>query len=521
MKNSFPRFGAVLIFIIICSYAVCQQQGPNKEQYRPSYHFTPAAHWMNDPNGLVYYEGEYHLFYQYYPEASVWGPMHWGHAVSKDLLHWKHLPIALYPDSLGYIFSGSAVIDHDNTSGLGTKQNPPMIAIFAYHNPKLEKSGSNQYQYQGLAYSLDKGRTWTKYAKNPVVPNPGIRDFRDPKVIWDAETQKWILVLAAGDQIQFYSSPNLINWNLETSFGKSLGAHGGVWECPDLFPLEVKGTHDKKWVLLVSLNPGGPNGGSASQYFVGDFDGHQFKPDNTPTRWVDYGKDNYAGVTWSDIPASDGRRIFLGWMSNWQYAERVPTETWRSATTIPRELNLIRENNEYLLTSQPVKELAKLRIDSVKMRLTKVNGAYDISKQKTFGKSPLEIIITFNTKNRNSAGFAKKFGIKLSNEIKEEVLIGYDLKQKQFFVNRKKSGKVSFSDAFPGIFTAPWELKGNTLEMHLFVDEASVELFGQQGRVLLTEIFFPAKPYSQLSVFTEDGKIEVKECEVWKLNSIW
>ena len=293
--------------------------GYYQEKYRPQFHFSPEKGWMNDPNGLVYFAGEYHLFYQYYPDSTVWGPMHWGHAVSKDLIRWKHLPVALYPDSLGYIFSGSAVADTSNTSGLGTKINPPLVAIFTYHNPESEKSGSNTFENQGIAFSIDKGRTWTKYHNNPVLKNPGIKDFRDPRVIWHEQTGKWIMILAAHDRVMIYSSPDLKSWSFESQFGEKAGAHGGVWECPDLFPLKISGQHQIKWVMLVSINPGGPNGGSATQYFTGEFDGHNFVPDNTDEKWIDWGPDNYAGSTWSEIPLTDGRRIFLGWMSNWQY----------------------------------------------------------------------------------------------------------------------------------------------------------------------------------------------------------
>ena len=237
----------------------------NKEPHRPTFHFTPPEKWMNDPNGMVYYAGEYHLFYQYYPDSTVWGPMHWGHAISKDLVTWEHLPIALYPDELGYMFSGSAVIDWKNTSGFGKDGQPPMIAIFTHHEPKGAASGTSKtFQYQSIAYSNDKGRTWTKYAGNPVVPNPGIKDFRDPKVIWDDATDQWVMVFAAWDHVKFYGSPNLKDWTHLSDFGKEWGTHAGVWECPDLFPLIVKGKGEKKWVLLQSLNPGGPNGGSGT-----------------------------------------------------------------------------------------------------------------------------------------------------------------------------------------------------------------------------------------------------------------
>ncbi len=305
MKKARLHIGIlVLSNILLCFNLMAQidTTGAN-EKYRPQIHFTPRANWMNDPNGMVFYDGEYHLFFQYFPNSTYWGPMHWGHAVSKDLIHWTRLPIALYPDSLGWIFSGSAVMDVNNASGLGSIDKPAMIALFTYHNSLLERNGSKSFQYQGIAYSLDKGRSWIKYKKNPVISNPGIRDFRDPKITWNSKTNKWNVVLGAGDRVRIYSSTNLLDWNYESEFGVRNGSHGGVWECPNLFPLKVELSKEVKWVLLVSINPGGPNGGSATQYFIGDFDGHQFKPIDTLTRWIDYGKDNYAGVIWSGIPS--------------------------------------------------------------------------------------------------------------------------------------------------------------------------------------------------------------------------
>ncbi len=292
------KYTLILFMLLACNTVKKLHAQTYSDPYRPQIHFSPKEHWMNDPNGMVFYKGVYHLFFQYYPDSTVWGPMHWGHATSKDLVHWKQQPIALYPDSLGYIFSGSAVIDQQNTSGFGKNGHPPMVAIFTHHDPKGEKEGRNNFQNQSLAYSLDEGKTWTKYAGNPVLKNPGIKDFRDPKVRWYEEGKKWIMTLATLDRIDFYSSKNLKTWTKESEFGKDLGAHGGVWECPDLFPMNYKGK--TVWILIVNINPGGPNGGSATQYFTGDFDGKTFIPYQTDTRWLDYGPDEYAGITWSN-----------------------------------------------------------------------------------------------------------------------------------------------------------------------------------------------------------------------------
>ena len=276
-KIVFPFF--VLALIISCKKEAETKQTeaiPTKvytEMYRPQYHFSPEEKWMNDPNGLVYHNGIYHLFYQFYPDDIVWGPMHWGHAISEDMVHWEHKPIALYPDEHGLIFSGSAVVDHNNTSGFAKNGEVPLVAIFTYHLMEGEKAGRNDFQTQGIAYSLDNGDTWTKYENNPVIGNPGIRDFRDPKVFWHEESEQWIMALVAGDHAKFYSSPDLKQWKFLSDFGKYQGAHGGVWECPDLFKLKAEGTEEEKWVLIISINPGAPNGGSGTQYFIGEFDG--------------------------------------------------------------------------------------------------------------------------------------------------------------------------------------------------------------------------------------------------------
>ena len=324
------------LFVIGCLIFGCDSKSVNipkeEDQYRPGIHFTPNKGWMNDPNGLVFFDEEYHLFYQHYPDSNVWDSMHWGHAVSKDLITWEHLPIALFPDELGYIFSGSAIVDSANVSGLGKPEQPPLLAFFTYHQMEDMKAGKTGYQSQGIAYSLDQGRTWKKYHQNPILEFPSIKDFRDPKVFYHAPSEKWVMVIGSGDHFKFYNSENLLDWSYASSFGKEIKTELGVWECPDLFPLSYK--NEEIWVLLCSLNDGGPNGGSAIQYFLGSFDGQTFshKPEyssNEAPLWLDFGKDNFAGVSWSGIPKADGRRIFIGWMSNWQYALKVPTLDWR------------------------------------------------------------------------------------------------------------------------------------------------------------------------------------------------
>jgi len=450
------------------------------EPFRPQFHFSPPSNWMNDPNGMVYLDGEYHLFYQYYPDSTVWGPMHWGHAISKDLVHWENMPIAIYPDEHGWIFSGSAVIDHDNTSGLGTSQNPPMVAIYTYHDPIGEKEGRDDFQTQGIAFSNDKGRTWKKYEGNPALKNPGIKDFRDPKVMWYEDGKgngKWMMSLAVWDKISFYSSPNLLDWTYESEFNPDWAAYGGVWECPDLFPLTSEdGT--KKWILFVSINPGGPQGGSATQYFVGDFDGKTFSTESKEVKWLDYGADNYAGVTWSNVPKSDGRILFIGWMSNWQYAQTVPTDPWRSATTIPRSLELVRKDNSYLVASRPIKEIEKLRKDSKTVSGKAINLEEEL------------VEAVFNP-------IQETFKIKVSNEKGEMVIFERSGQELKF--DRSNSGLINFSPEFAKVHQIP--LHGIEVKsIRMFIDRSSIEIFINGGELIITELVFPTSPYTKINL---------------------
>ncbi|QMW03855.1 glycoside hydrolase family 32 protein [Spirosoma foliorum] len=483
-----------LLFIILSQFSFGQShQVPMKsDRYRPQFHFTPKAHWMNDPNGMVYYKGTYHLFFQYYPKATVWGPMHWGHATSKDMVHWKEQPIALYPDSLGYIFSGSAVVDVNNTSGFGKNGQVPLVAIFTHHNPKLEKQKPDQVESQSLAYSLDEGKTWTKYAGNPVLPNPGITDFRDPKVRWYEAQKKWIMTLATKDHITFYSSPNLKAWTKESEFGIDAGAHGGVWECPDLIPLNHNGK--TVWVLIVNINPGGPNGGSAAQYFVGDFDGKNFKAYSKETKWMDYGTDNYAGVTFSN---TGNRTILMGWMSNWQYATVVPTAAWRSANTIPRELGLKEVGKELFLTSKPIKELDELNEQRFSLKNQSVKNSYDLTAKSKNATGLFKLEVT--TQNITD------FSIVLANEQGNEVVIGYDKRANQYYIDRSHSGKVDVEKGFAKRHSAPRFSTDQVMSLTILADVASVELFADNGLTVMTDIFFPDKPLNQLFIKSTTG----------------
>ncbi|HWK03245.1 MAG TPA: glycoside hydrolase family 32 protein [Puia sp.] len=479
-----------------------------KEPFRPQLHFSPREKWMNDPNGMVWFHGAYHLFFQHYPGDIVWGPMHWGHAVSKDLIHWRQLPIALYPDSLGYIFSGSVVVDSNNTTGFGTKGQTPLVAIFTHHDPIGEKKGSLNYQNQSLAYSLDAGRTWAKYKNNPVLKNPGIIDFRDPNVQWYRPANKWIMSLATKDCISFYSSPDLKNWDKESEFGKSSGAHGGVWECPNLFPLKLEDT--TFWVLLVSTNPGGPNGGSGTQYFIGHFDGREFHPLGNATKWIDYGPDDYAGVTWNN---TGRRKIFLGWMSNWIYANQVPTREWRNAMTIPRDLKLQRVGEEIYLTSQPVKEINRLAAaGAVHLKDISIDNTVDLSDK--WQDSSNRYILTLH------AAAIKDFFIAFSNAKGEQLAIGYDKASNHYYIDRIQSGITNFNKEFSKKYSAPRISTEKELNLTLIMDATSLELFADKGLTVMTSIFFPEKPYTQIHIGSNDHLL-IQQLSWTPLRSIW
>ena len=487
------------IFLVICffmaqlhvqSQVKLDSKLTNENLYRPRFHFTPQKGWMNDPNGMVFLNGQYHLFFQHYPDGTVWGPMHWGHATSNDLVQWKEQPIALYPDSIGMIFSGSAVLDKNNTSGLGRGGKAPLVAIFTQHNMPGEKAGRTDFQNQSIAYSLDEGKTWTKFAGNPVLKTPNLKDFRDPKVIWHEPTQKWIMNLAVADHVEFYSAPNLMNWRKESEIGKNLFAHGGVWECPDLLSFYHFGK--TIWVLLVSMNPGGPNGGSATQYIVGDFDGHEFKPYTTDIKWMDYGPDNYAGVTFSNL---GDRKILIGWMSNWNYANVVPTEKWRSAMTVPRELSLVKQQvyskvnsstnsnlltKEFLLVSNPVKELKNAFVQ-IMSKENVIPNRIDIKDIK-----------------------ATDFEIVLSNIYNEKLIVGYHADKKQFYIDRTKAGVSNFNQGFAEVAVAPRLSFAMNMDLSILLDKTSIELFADSGRTLMTALFFPTFPYTKWEIKSKE-----------------
>ena len=467
---------------------------------------------MNDPNGLVRIDNVYHLFFQYYPNDIVWGPMHWGHATSKDLVHWQQQPIALYPDSLGYIFSGSAVVDSSNTAGFGGPGKTPMVAIFTHHDPIGEKAHQNTFQNQSLAFSLDKGASWTKYAGNPVLKNPGITDFRDPNVSWYPKGKKWIMTLATKDRISFYSSSDLKDWTKESEFGEDIGAHGGVWECPDLFSFtrkEADGKEHTYWVLLVSNNPGGPNGGSGTQYFIGDWDGHVFKPLDRSTRWVDYGPDDYAGVLWNN---AGRRRIFLGWMSNWDYANQVPTSTWRNAMTIPRSVFLLDVAGKPYLASLPAPEVLSLQRRKMTLRRISVDSSADLSS--SIKDDAGRYIVSIRGAADQSVAFL------FYDAAGEKIVFGYNNVKQEYYIDRSAAGNTDFHPGFGGIYTAPRISKEKDLDLQFVMDRSSLEVFADGGLTVMTAVYFSQKPLTRIKVNTTD-RWTIKELNYASMASIW
>lgn len=439
----------------------------NREKYRPLYHQTPPYGWMNDPNGMFYKDGVWHLYFQYNPFGSQWENMNWAHSTSKDLINWNYEGVAVQPDAYGTVFSGSAVVDHNNTAGFGKGA---VVGMY---------TSAGASQTQSLIYSTDNGATFKKYEGNPIITS-NVPDFRDPHIFWSDEFNKWYVILAAGQEMEIYSSSNLKEWKHESSFGNDYGNHSGVWECPELFKLPVKKLNSAgkyvdsdqyKWVLICNINPGGPFGGSATQYFVGTFDGSKFICDTKPevTKWMDYGKDHYATVSFDNAP--NNRRVAIGWMNNWQYANQVPTMQFRSANTIARDLGLFEYNGDVYLSSVPAPEMLQLR-----------------GKKSNSLSRACELVIDF----RNSAT------ITLSNSKDEKVVLTYDAVKQTLAMDRTNSGEVKFSNSFPVVTTGP--TYGKLKQLRVFIDNGSIEALDAEGKIAMTNLVFPSEPYSKISV---------------------
>ena len=443
----------------------------NREQYRPLYHHTPAYGWMNDPNGMFFKDGVWHLYFQHNPYGSQWENMTWGHSTSTDLIHWTFQGDPIQPDAWGAIFSGSSVVDKNNTAGFGENA---IVALYT-------SAGENQTQ--SMAYSTDNGKTFTKYDGNPIITS-NVPDFRDPHMFWNEDIKKWNMILAAGQQMNIYSSDNLKDWKFESSFGAEYGSHGGVWECPDLMKMKVRGTDKEKWMLVCNINPGCPFGGSATQYFVGDFDGHKFTCESKPevTKWMDYGKDHYATVTFDNAP--NGRHVALAWMSNWQYANQVPTMQYRSANSIPRDLGLFEYKGNTYCSVTPSEEITAARSKKPSKSLSEA----------------CEMVV-------NLKGDAT---ITLSNSKGEKVVMTYKAKDETFSMDRTLSGKTDFSSDFAAITTAP--VYGKMNKLRIFIDKSSIEVFDNDGKMAMTNLVFPTRPYDKVTI-----KGKTKKYAVYKL----
>ncbi|MDE6264886.1 MAG: GH32 C-terminal domain-containing protein [Paramuribaculum sp.] len=475
-------------------------------KFRPAFHHTPMYGWMNDPNGMFYKDGVWHLYYQFNPYGSKWQNMTWGHSTSTDLVNWKHEPVAIRPDGLGSIFSGSSVVDHNNTAGFGKDA---IIALY---------TSAGTSQMQSLASSTDNGQTFTPYPSNPIITLE--TEARDPNMFWNEKTGEWNLVLAHAleREMLFFTSPDLKTWTLQSSFGKGEGEQSGVWECPDLFPLKVDGTGETKWVLICNINPGGPFGGSAVQYFIGDWDGKTFTADKDatgkiPTKWLDYGKDNYALVSWSDAP--EGRRTAIGWMSNWQYAAEVPTMQYRSANTLPREIGLFRAaDGEIYVSNAPSPEVLALRNRLVadKSNISLGNIAKSFTLPEANG-GLYEIIAEIDAAGCDSLKMV------LSNKADNKVILTYNAAERKMYFDRTKSGIVDFSESFPVVTASPTFEDNGKITVRMFIDRSSIEMFGNDGRFVMTNLVFPEMPYSSLALSSFGGKAKVKNLKIYSLST--
>lgn len=476
----------------------------NREKYRPAYHHTPLYGWMNDPNGMFYKDGIWHLYYQYNPYGSKWQNLSWGHSTSTDLVHWNHHPVAIQPDGLGMVFSGSCAIDRSSTAGYGKNA---VVGLY---------TSADASQTQSLVWSDDNGETFRTYAANPVLTLES--EARDPNMFWDDDARQWVLVLAHAleHEMLIFTSPDMKKWTLQSSFGKGIGAQEGVWECPDLFRLPVEGSGEEKWVMLCNLNPGGPFGGSATQYFIGEFDGKTFKADvdadgNIPTKWMDFGKDHYATVSWSDAPG--GRRTVIGWMSNWQYAAEVPTMQFRSANTLPREVRLFKAaDGQIYLSSEPSPELTALRGSlSLKVRKASVGRKSRTYVLPSANDGVCEIV--FDVDARKSGAVE----IELSNSDGGKVVMMYDAVAHTLSFDRTKSGVVDFSQDFPAVTVAPTFETDNRISLRIFIDRSSIEVFGNNGNFVMTNLVFPTIPYTRLSVSARGGNAKIENLQIYSI----
>jgi fructan beta-fructosidase len=470
---------------------------------------------MNDPNGLAFFDGEYHLFYQHNPFGDEWGHMSWGHAVSLDLAHWRQLPVALAEVDGEMVFSGCVVADPDNTSGSRDRGRTALVAIYTAH--RVEP----QLQTQCLAFSLDRGRTWSRYPGNPVL-DIGEMNFRDPKMFWHEPTRRWVMVVSWPEQrkVRFYGSVDLKHWEHLSDFGPA-GSATGIWECPDLFPLRVESAEGiegrEYWVLVVSVGTGAPSGGSGCQYFVGEFDGVRFAEDSRGRNplWLDYGRDFYAATSWTGIPDPDGRRICLGWMSNWEYAHKLPTSPWRGAMTVPRELTLRLTPDGPRVFQQPVREMRSLRSDTHRRRHLTSEAATELLATLARNDGLAGIAVDF------VPGDAKRFGVRIRHGESDETTITCDLPAGELDLDRSRSGVSGFAPDFARVHRAPIGLRDGHLRLEILCDASSLEVFANAGEIVMTDLIFPREKRLTFEVFGDSAELLLDSVEVWSIESTW
>jgi fructan beta-fructosidase len=480
-----------------------------QEKDRPIFHYTTESKWLNDPNGLIYFDGEYHLYHQY----NCFGKVHWGHAVSRDLVHWEHKPPAIFPRQDGedwlQPWSGTVVVDWNNSSGLQAGDDPVFLAYFTHSRQP------GDLQTQSLAYSNDRGNTWKEYQQNPILANPGIRDFRDPKVFWHMETRRWIMAIVAGDHVKFYSSLNGLEWHWESNFGENTGSHEGVWECPDLFPMQVEGEEIEKWILIISVGGGSVAGGTGMQYFIGHFDGKYFSLEESDTniRWVDYGQDFYAAISWNEVP--DGRRLWIGWMNNWPYANSLPTEPYQGQMSIVRELLLTRDNEgELYLSQRHIKEQKSLRkacfnFESLKSSDTHSSLLNEVRCECFELKAEVEW-----EEQSQPEDIQLRFRIKDG----QYTTLGFIPKQQVYYLDRSHSGFIPHP-SFGGRHKVQRTIRTNRIQFSIFVDRQSVEVFADQGRYVLSDLIFPEPASDQIQWNIIGGEAKIVNCTIYPVHS--
>jgi len=498
--------GLLIASTLLLAPLASGQAAAYDERYRPQVHFSPRQNWTNDPNGLVYFKGEYHLFYQYNPFGDQWGHMSWGHAVSPDLLHWRELPVAIPEKDGVMIFTGSIVVDRANSTGFCTPRSECLVAVYTGDGNTPE----GHRETQNLAYSQDDGRTWTKYEKNPVL-DLHLADFRDPGVFWDEAGYHWVMAVSLPKErkVRFYSSANLKHWTQLSDFGAA-GDVAGDWECPNLLRVPSEDGKESVWALKVGLNPGAPQGGSGEQYFFGSYDGKSFTASTEAGAhgWTNYGKDDYCAISYNGLPKGE-KPVLIGWMSNWQYAAKLPTTPWRGQMSLPRRLTYVKDDAGLALKQDPV--IAPLRGKSLQVK--------ELLSSKLFGEGGTSVAIPYELELNFGHPTQQIFGVRLYSDDEHWTEVGFDTNRKQFYIDRAKSGATVDKD-FPARTEAPL-VDGRPDDLNLIVDRSSVEAYAQNGTIAMTNLIFPLSANSRIQLFSQDAKPVEFSGHGWELKSIW